>query len=154
MISEADMSGAHRVGHAPAKVIAVRTVVWLLVAVAVWDGAGLLVAGEDVASTRTYAALSLVPGGMRTWGALLLAGACALAWGIGRGGAALNRVLSVGVAYYVVWTFVIPGTWVMLGEIPAWPAVSKPAFLAAMYYLCARATAPPPLPPRRHGRRP
>ena len=130
----------------PNKTIAVHTVAWLLVAVAVYDGAGYAFGGDQVASSPSFAALASVPGGMRTWGFFLLAGAVAVAWGIGRDSAghprALNIVLAVGVGYCLFWAGAIPWTWFQLGYIPAWGAVSKPAILAALYYLCARAAAP------------
>lgn len=128
------------------RTIAVHAVCWLLVAVALWDGAGLAFGGEAVTSSRSYDALELVPGGMRAWGVLLLAGAVAVAWGIGqdtRGASrALNVCLSIGVGYYVLWAAVIPATWWYIGEVPAWGGPSKSALLAALYYLCGRAVAP------------
>lgn len=136
--------------HAPhlTRTLAVHTVAWMLVGVAAYDGAGLAFAGGAVATTPTYAALQIVPGGMRTWGVVLLAGAIAVAWGIGRDGhghpRALNITLSVGVGYYLMWALVIPGTWFWLGQIPAWGALSKHLLLAGLYFACARASAPPP----------
>lgn len=134
--------------HAPPKTIAAKTIAWALVAVAVYDGAGFAFGGPSVTSSDSYVILRMVPGGMRTWGLLLLAGAVAVAWGIGRegqrgGSRALNRTLTVGVAYYAAWCFVLIGTWVLLGNIPAWGALSKPALLTLLYYMCARAVAPP-----------
>lgn len=130
----------------PNKTIAVHTLAWVLVGVATWDGAGYAYGSDRFASSPSFAALSAVPGGMRTWGVLLLAGAVAVAWGIGRDSAGhprvLNIVLAVGVGYYLFWTGAIPWTWIQLGYIPAWGALSKPAALAALYYLCARAAAP------------
>jgi hypothetical protein len=124
----------------------VHTIAWVLVGVAAYDGAGLLYGGNDFASSPTFAVLSSIPGGMRTWGVLLLIGAVAVAWGIGRDSSghprALNLVLAGGVAYYLFWTAVIPLTWIQLGHIPAWGALSKPAALAVLYFACARAVAP------------
>lgn len=128
------------------RVLAVRTIAWLLVAVALYDGSGLAFGGPAFTSSDTYAALRLVPGGMRTWGVLLLAGAAAVAWGIHQEGAghrtAFNRALAVGVGYYLLWSIVIPATWAKTGAIPAWGAESKFLLLLALYYACARAVAP------------
>lgn len=132
--------------RSPSRVVAVRWVAWLLVAVALWDGGGLTFGGPNVTRSASYAALELIPGGMRTWGVILLAGAIAVSWGIGRDGRghvhALNTVLAIGVGYYVLWTVAIAGTWVWLGFVPAWTALSKPALLAVLYYLCGRGAAP------------
>lgn len=130
----------------PNRTIAVHTVAWLLVAVAAYDGAGYTAGGDQLATSPSFAALAAIPGGMRTWGVLLLAGAVSVAWGIGRDGIghprALNITLAVGVGYYLFWAGAIPYTWWKIGYIPAWGALSKPAILAALYYLCARAAAP------------
>lgn len=130
----------------PSKAVAARTIAWILVGVAAYDGAGLLYGGDHVASSPTYNVLAQVPYGMRTWGVLLLAGAVAVAWGIGRDGAghprALNITLAGGVGYYIFWGSVIVFTWLRLGYIPAWTALSKPLLLAVLYYVCARAVAP------------
>ena len=130
----------------PNRTIAVHTVAWVLVGVAAYDGAGYTYGSDRFASSPSFAALASIPGGMRTWGILLLAGAVAVAWGIGRDSAghprALNMVLAGGVCYYLFWAGAIPATWLNLGYIPAWGAVSKPAALATLYYLCARASAP------------
>lgn len=128
------------------RVVAVRTIAWLLVSVALYDGAGLAFGGPAFTGSDTYAALRLVPGGMRAWGVLLLVGAAAVAWGIGQEGAghrrAFNTVLSLGAGYYLLWAVVIPGTWIKTGSVPAWGAESKVLLLLALYYACARAVAP------------
>lgn len=135
------------------RAIAVHTLCWLLVGVALFDGGGLAFGGSDVSSSPSYAALREVPGGMRAWGVVLLAGAAAISWGIGEDSSghptALNRVLSVGVFYYGVWTIVIPATWAYEGVVPGWGAPSKSALLAILYFICARAVAPPKPPPGR-----
>lgn len=134
------------------RVIAVHTLAWLFVAVALWDGAGLAAGGSKVTTSASYAALRLIPGGMRTWGVLLLAGAAAIAWGISQDSnghpAALNRVLSVGVFYYGLWAVVIPFTWWKYHIVPGWGGPSKFAAFAFLYYVCARAVAPPRPPGR------
>ncbi|MDR6861986.1 hypothetical protein [Phycicoccus sp. 3266] len=113
---------------------------------ALFDGAGYAYGGNAVATSGSFAALSAVPGGMRTWGVLLLAGALAVAWGIGRDGhehpRALNITLAIGVGYYLFFAGMIVAAWVSIGSVPAWGALSKPLAFAVLYYLCARAVAP------------
>lgn len=128
--------------------IAVRAVCWPLVCVALWDGAGYAFGGPAVTSGPQYAALRLIPGGMRSWGVLLLLGAALVAWGIGqphdrRGRRRFQWVLTGGVAYYTCWAFTVPATWLYLGSVPAWGAFTKSALIAFLYYLCARAVAAP-----------
>ena len=136
-----DMQALH-----PSKVVAVKTLAWVLVAVSAYDGAGFLASGEELNTSDTYAALSLVPYGMKAWGALLLAGSVAVAWGIGRDDRghpyALNATLAIGFGYYILWSFVVVATWVWLGYVPAWEALSKSVVLAFLYLACARAVAP------------
>jgi hypothetical protein len=132
--------------HPVRRVITVRIVAWLLVAVALYDGSGLTFGGDSFTGSETYAALRLVPGGMRTWGVLLLAGAVAVAWGIGKESfgnyRTLNVVLAIGFGYYLLWALVIPATWVYVETIPAWGAESKYLLIASLYYICARSVAP------------
>lgn len=137
--------------HLHQRAIAVHTLCWLLVAVALFDGGGLAFGDKSVTTSASYEALREIPGGMRTWGVILLGGAAAISWGIGEDSAghprALNRVLAVGVFYYGTWTIVIPLTWLHIHHIPAWGGPSKTALLAVLYFICARAVAPPKPPP-------
>lgn len=132
--------------YPPRRVITVRIVAWLLVAVALYDGSGLAFGGDALSSSNTFAALKLIPGGMRTWGILLLIGGAAVAWGIGRDSygnyRTFNVVLAIGFGYYFLWALVVPATWVYMDEIPAWGAESKYLLLASLYYICARSVAP------------
>lgn len=136
-----DMHAPH-----PSKVVAVKTLAWVLVAVSAYDGAGFLASGDEINTSDTYAALSLVPYGMKAWGFLLLAGSVAVAWGIGRDDRghpyALNTTLAIGFGYYFLWSFVLVATWLWLGYIPAVEALSKSLVLCILYLVCARAVAP------------
>lgn len=140
---------AEDVMHAPhpTRTVAAHTISWFLVGVAIWDGAGYTYGGPRFATSQSFTVIAAVPGGMRTWGVLLLLGALAVAWGIGRDGRghnkALNTTLTVGVAYYLIWSGLIIAGWFAVGGIPAWGALSKSLLLAALYYACARAVAPP-----------
>lgn len=130
--------------HPRGREIAVQAIAWLLVAVALYDGGGFAFGGEAVTGSPSYAVLRLVPGGMRFWGVALLVGAACVSWGLRRGTAyQLQWVLAGGVAYYLTWAAILPVTWWRLGVIPAWGGESKVLLLAALYYLCGRAVAPP-----------
>lgn len=130
----------------PTKAVAVKTLAWVLVGIAAYDGAGYLAGGPQVTRSSTYAVLAQVPYGMRFWGVILLAGAVAISWAIGRDGRgdphALNVTLAIGFGFYSLWAMVIPATWIYLDQIPAWGALSKSLGFAAIYLLCARAVAP------------
>jgi drug/metabolite transporter (DMT)-like permease len=135
-----------------ARVVAVETLCWTLVAADFFDGFGLAVGGDEVATSPTYDVLRLVPGGMRTYGFALLLGSLCLAVALilarpSRNSARIvQAVLSFGVGYNLLWVICIPAAWWHSHELPAaWPAVSKYALLAAIYFYCARAVAPPPL---------
>jgi hypothetical protein len=138
--------------HPRARTITVRSVCWALVTVDFVDGVGLAYGGERVAATSTYDVLRLIPGGMKSYGVLLLLGAVMLAWAIGQASHAadsrlaarwLQFVLSFGVGYYLFWSVCIPLAWWHSHDLPeAWPALSKYILLAALYFACARAVAP------------
>ncbi len=128
------------------RAIALHTMAWFLVLVCTWDGIGLIVGGENVSGDNSYDILRMIPGGMRSWGGLAMLGAIAISWGIGRDGRghprALNSTLAVGVGYYCLWSIVIPATWILGHEIPAWGLESKQILLTCLYFACARAAAP------------
>ncbi|QIM20534.1 hypothetical protein G7075_20020 [Phycicoccus sp. HDW14] len=123
-----------------------KFVAWCLVGKAAADGTGYAYGGNAVATSDSFALLRTVPGGMHSWGVLLLAGAIAVAWAIGRDGRghprALNITLTVGVVFYLVYAGLVAGSWVALHRIPAWGAPSTPLLLACLYYGCARQFAP------------
>lgn len=123
-----------------------KFVAWCLVGKAAADGTGYAYGGDAVATSDSFAVLRQVPGGMHTWGVLLLAGAIAVAWAIGRDGRghprALNITLTVGVVFYLVYGGLVASSWVYLHQIPAWGALSTPLLLACLYYGCARQFAP------------
>lgn len=140
------MSTVHDIAdrHPRGRFLAVQTVAWLLVAVALYDGGGFAFGGDAVTSSPSYAALRMVPGGMRAWGVALLVGAACVSWGLRRGTPyQLQWMFAGGVAYYLAWSATIPATWWRLGAVPAWGGESKVLLLAALYYLCGRAVAPP-----------
>lgn len=118
-------------------------------ALAVWaslDGGGFVFAGPETNTSATYTLLREFPFGMQLWGALLLALALAITYGIGRdrGGNSrpLNVALGLGCGFWILWGFIVVRTWVYLDEIPAWSALTKAVGLTAIYYLCGRGAAP------------
>jgi hypothetical protein len=133
------------------RVITVQTMCWAVVGVDLIDGVGLAVGGDRVTTTSTYDVLRLIPGGMRTYGILLLLGALSLALCLvfanptRLSARILQAVLSFGVGYNLMWSLCIPAAWWHTHTLPsAWPAVSKYVLLATLYFFAARAVAPPP----------
>lgn len=133
----------------PTRTVAAHTLAWGLVIHSIFVGGGYAWGGNTFATSPSFTILAAIPGGMRTWGILLLAGAVAVAYGIGRDGnghdRALNVTLSGGVVYYVLWAGMIVAAWVELRAIPAWGALPYTLLMVFLYYLCARAVAPPGL---------
>lgn len=130
----------------PDRTIGAQLVASILAFKAVTDGAAYTYAGGDVASSRTFYVASQVPGGMRTWGVLMMAIGMLVIWGAGRDSADhpkdFNRVLSAATAFYILWGGMIVGAWLKLQVVPAWGAPSTAAVFAALYYVCGRAVAP------------
>jgi hypothetical protein len=133
------------------RVITVQAMCWTVIGVNAVDGIGLAVAGDRVATTSTYDVLRLIPGGMRTYGVLLLLGALSLTLALvfanpsRLSARVLQAALSFGVGYNLMWVLCIPAAWWHAHTLPsAWPAVSKYALLATLYFFAARAVAPPP----------
>jgi hypothetical protein len=134
------------------RALTVHMVCWALVGVCLFDGLGLAYGGDRVARTSTYDVLRLVPGGMKTYGILLILGAVSLAWALGKTSNPLRPraaarwlqfILGFGVGYYVFWSVCIPFAWWHAHQLPAaWPALSKYVLLAFLYFACARAVAP------------
>lgn len=131
--------------HPPGKVIAVKTVAWGLALVAMYDGAGMITSPETAYASSLYDALRSNPLGMRLWGIWLFGFAIATVYGIAKDGPrskALNYAMAIGVAFYALWTVVLPLTWVTQHSPAAWGAPSKTAFFMFICYMCGRGVAP------------
>ena len=130
----------------PKKGVAAHTIAWIIIVFTTVEGVGYAYGGNGVATTPSYLVLSAVPGGMRTWGVLLLASALAIAWGIGRDSdghpRALNATLAAAAGLNILWASAIFWAWYVLHAIPAWSAPSKALLLVTLSYACARAVAP------------
>lgn len=108
----------------------------VLLFVTIYSGAGLLIGGADVVSSRTFEVLRAWPPGVRTLGALGLVLALAVGWAYGRGPHTLARVLPIGAAYHALWTLLIAAAYVTAG-IVAWPALGNYLAMTALWVLVA-----------------
>lgn len=135
-----------------------RPVVAVLLFMACWDTAGLLVGGEGFYTSPSYEVLRDVAGdvsvggmtlGFRVYGVALLLITGVVAWTLlaqrHRGGTvskSLRFGLSCMAAYWVAWCFGVCMAFVVHGEIYAWGSIGKLVGTAAIAVLAAR--VPPP----------
>jgi len=140
-----------------------RPVVAVLIFMAAWDTAGLLVGGDnfyispsydflrDLVDDITVGGLTL---GVRVYGITLLVITAAVTWSLlasryrdGRVSMSLRLGLSCMAAYWVAWCFGVCMTFVLHGQIYAWGSIGKLVGTAAITVLAAR--VPPPRAERR-----
>lgn len=133
----------------PVRVIAARTVGFVLAGVALWDGAGLVQGGDGAVSTPTWAVLRAFPG-TQAMGLLYLATAVILFYALLRPGEILAWVLAGGMALYLTVTAMFFAAWAVVGDI-VWTAPSKTTAIAIFWFLVLRAR---PIPPASEAPRP
>lgn len=127
----------------PAKVITVGSVLAVLVGVALWDGGALLYGGDAAVATPTWAVLHAFPGA-RLVGLTYIVIGLAVAFGLGFTARPLVLIWAVTFAAWVyamvLVSFLVSWSW-------TWPdivitAPTKPAALAALFWLVRRALLP------------
>jgi len=125
-------------------VISWRATVALLIGVAGWDAAGLLI-GDSVYRSHSYDVLrGLPPGGMRGWGvalaALFIVLAASLWWHTYTGRTGPVRWALTGLTvWWAAWTAGLLSAWLIHRTIYAWSLPPKVATCAVLAYLAARA---------------
>lgn len=123
---------------APVRVIAARTIGFLLAAIAVWDGAGLLRGGDAAVRTPSWAVLRAFPG-TTLMGLIYLGTAVILIYALARPSELLAWVLSGGMFLYLVVAASFFASWVVTHGQIVWTAPSKPMALAVLWLLVLRA---------------
>lgn len=132
------MATAHPVATAPVRVIAARTVAFLLAAVAMWDGAGLLRGGDGAVRTPSWAVLRTFPGAP-TMGLIYLGTAVILLYALARPTVLLAFVLAGGMFLYLTVAASFFASWAVTGGQIVWTGPSKPLALAVLWLLVLRA---------------
>lgn len=117
-------------------------VAWLLIATAAVDGSGYTILGPAVASTTTYSALVVLPGGVRLLGVAALAVAVGMGWALGadregHGRRALIIACGAGMIYYAAWLLAILIAALQAGRLVALGAPTKAALIAGLYFALA-----------------
>lgn len=125
-------------GAAPVRVIAARTVGYVLAGVALWDGAGLLRGRDGAVRTPSWAVLRTFPG-TTAMGLIYLATAVMLIWALARPSALLAYVLAGGLFLYLIVAASFFASWGIAGGQVVWTAPSKPVALAVLWLLVLRA---------------
>lgn len=121
----------------PPRVIAARSVAVALVAVAVYDGLGLVRGRDGVVNTPTWAVLREWPTALGL-GLLYLALAAAVTVALFRGGLALAGSLSAGLFLYLFVAGGMAAGFVATGDV-VWPAPAKPLLIAGLYLIVLKA---------------
>ncbi|GLY08209.1 hypothetical protein [Actinoplanes sp. NBRC 101535] len=107
---------------------------------------GMLAYGDSVYAGPSYEALRRMPGGMRTYGAGLLALAGILIYGFGQQQLGQRRLLRIGLAltaaWYMAWLVALAATYVLEGHLWSWSALTANAAIAAVANLVARHVPP------------
>jgi hypothetical protein len=132
-------------------VITARAVAAVLVAVALFDGAGLVYGGDQAVQSPSWTVLRTFPG-PEVMGAIYLATAIILVFALARPGELLAWVLSGGMCLYLVVAASFAASWVVTGGQIVWPALSKPLSLAALWLLVLLAKPISPTEAGAHGR--
>ncbi|WP_433067280.1 hypothetical protein [Dactylosporangium sp. CS-033363] len=110
------------------------------------QAAGMLTGGDAFYRSPAYHLLRMVPGGMRTYGALLLALAVAAAIGYGQTRAGSGRLLRVTLSliagWYVLWLLALAGTWAVDLVVYSWNGLLLNGLAAFVAVLVAAAVPP------------
>jgi hypothetical protein len=121
----------------PVRVIAARTVGYVLAALALWDGAGLVLGGASAVRTPTWAVLRAFPG-PEVMGLIFIATAIVLLFCLAVPGELLAWVLAGGMCLYLTIAGFQVAAWVLVGDV-VWTAPSKNVAIAVFWLLVLRA---------------
>jgi hypothetical protein len=119
---------------APVRVITARAVGFVLAAVALYDGSGLVYGGDSAVQTPSWAVLRSFPGPV-VMGLIYLATAVILVYALARPGELLAWVLSGGMCLYAVVAVSFFASWAVTSGHIVWTAPSKPTALAVLWLL-------------------
>jgi hypothetical protein len=145
-------------GFIVAAALHLRAVWWHALAVALavvtlGQSAGMLIGGDRLYSATSYHLVIQVPGGIRTYGLILLLLGVATAFGYGQAraghGRVLRRVLSLVAGWYVFWLLAIVGTWAVDLQLHGWNGLWLNGLAAFNAILVACAVPPDPAPDKR-----
>lgn len=107
---------------------------------------GMLIGGDSLYRSQSYDLVRQVPGGMRTYGVLLLALGVAVAIGYGQanGGSGwlLRRALACVAAWYAAWLVLMVGTWLVDWTVYGWNALPLNLLVSFVAVLVAAAVPP------------